>query len=132
MVGNQELGAVHETAADYQRREAGGEPIVLFPQQPPFRVDKNTLVPIGLVIAMVLGCTAGAWKISGALNEVQSKIIEASMKTDMRLEKIEENLADRWTTNDMVLWREEMINRNPDIKMPTVGEIRRSASPGGH
>ncbi len=66
-------------------------------------ISKDTLMPLGLVIAI---CGGVLW-ISTQLSGINYK-----------LDMLETKLQDQWTTRDMVNWGLRLKMGNPDIAIP--------------
>ena len=68
-------------------------------------ITKDTLMPLGMVIAL---CGGVVW-ISTQLNGINYK-----------LDMLEGNLEDQWTKRDMENWGLKLKMGNPDITIPTL------------
>ena len=68
-----------------------------------YTISKDTLMPLGMVIAL---CGGVLW-ISTQLSGINYK-----------LDMLETKLQDQWTTRDMVNWGLRLKMGNPDIAIP--------------
>jgi len=68
-----------------------------------YTITKDTLMPLGMVIAL---CGGVLW-ISTQLSGINYK-----------LDMLETKLQDQWTTRDMVNWGLRLKMGNPDIAIP--------------
>lgn len=89
----------------------------------PVRVDKDSLVSVGSVVAIVV-LILGGWRyLEDRFQGIQAEIREGSMRTDRRLERLEQDEArrmnDRWTYTDQRLWVSEFMRANPSMNIPT-------------
>ena len=79
-------------------------------------LDKSTLLPASLVIALVLGASSLAWKTANTLNSI-----------DLRLQRIEQRLdqvsVDRWTGTDQRVWALELREANTGLVIPSPSRI---------
>ena len=66
-------------------------------------LSKDTLIPLGMVIAL---CGGVVW-ISTQLNGINHK-----------LDMLEEKLEDQWTKRDMENWGLKLKMQNPEINIP--------------
>lgn len=94
-----------------------------------FRLDRDTLVPVSVVIACIAGCVTGAMWVTTRMSE-QDKNTAAALfdvnkqLADMRYEiqRLEGTLADRWTLTQHEAWalRFKLLNaqKYPDLRIP--------------
>ena len=68
-------------------------------------ISKETLVPLGMVVAL---CGGVVW-ISNQLSSIHNK-----------LELLEASLEEQWTKRDMENWGLKLKLENPDIKIPSL------------
>lgn len=83
-------------------------------QTEPMKIDRSTLVPIGVVVSIVLTLCG----VLGFLDSRFTAIDKALDKQDRRLEKLEESGQAQWTSIQMKLWVSEFRRLNPDVKVP--------------
>ncbi len=72
-------------------------------QEKKMTISKETLMPLGMVIAL---CGGVVW-ISNQLSSIHNK-----------LELLEASLEEQWTKRDMENWGLKLKLENPDIKIP--------------
>ena len=72
-------------------------------QEKKMTISKDTLVPLGMVMAL---CGGVVW-ISNQLSSIHNK-----------LELLEASLEEQWTKRDMENWGLKLKLENPDIKIP--------------
>ena len=72
-------------------------------QEKKMTISKDTLVPLGMVVAL---CGGVVW-ISNQLSSIHNK-----------LELLEASLEEQWTKRDMENWGLKLKLENPDIKIP--------------
>tara|TARA_A100001515_G_scaffold27406_1_gene21044 strand:- start:501 stop:740 length:240 start_codon:yes stop_codon:yes gene_type:complete len=72
-------------------------------QEKRMTISKDTLVPLGMVVAL---CGGVVW-ISNQLSSIHNK-----------LELLEASLEEQWTKRDMENWGLKLKLENPDIKIP--------------
>jgi len=72
-------------------------------QEKRMTISKDTLVPLGMVMAL---CGGVVW-ISNQLSSIHNK-----------LELLEASLEEQWTKRDMENWGLKLKLENPDIKIP--------------
>lgn len=72
-------------------------------QEKRMTISKETLVPLGMVVAL---CGGVVW-ISNQLSSIHNK-----------LELLEASLEEQWTKRDMENWGLKLKLENPDIKIP--------------
>ena len=70
-------------------------------------LSKDTLMPLGLVIAL---CGGVVW-ISTQLTNINYK-----------LDSLEEKLEEQWTKRDMENWGLKLKLNNPEISIPEIGD----------
>ncbi len=75
------------------------------PQEKRMTISKETLVPLGMVVAL---CGGVVW-ISNQLSSIHNK-----------LELLEASLEEQWTKRDMENWGLKLKLENPDIKIPSL------------
>jgi hypothetical protein len=100
-------------------------------KKPLFAVDKETLVPLGLLIAVVLAATAGTWQLAVALHSFQStqssrdqEFALKFQKIELQLQQLQQALASegsgRWNRTDMREWAANLRASNPNITIPEI------------
>ena len=98
-------------------------------------VGTNTLIPIGAVVAVFLA----AWQIQSyldkkfelmqvQLNSIKQESTEFNHTVKSQLATIEAMMANRWTSQDMKIWEQELKIRNPTLNVPDSGAITHSRS----
>tara|TARA_R100000995_G_scaffold63412_1_gene32779 strand:+ start:7879 stop:8118 length:240 start_codon:yes stop_codon:yes gene_type:complete len=74
-------------------------------QDKKYTLSKETLMPLGMVIAL---CAGVVW-ISNQLSLIHNK-----------LDLLESSLEEQWTKRDMENWGLKLKLENPDIEIPTI------------
>jgi len=98
---------------------------------PVFTLDKSTLVPLGLLIAVVLAATGGTWQLSSVLHEFKTEQSSRDHEFALKFQRIEIQLqqvqdtvtlngADRWRRSDMREWVALLKANNPTMTVPEV------------
>lgn len=105
----------------------------LEPKKSLFAVDKNTLVPLGLLIAVVLSATAGTWQLATALHTFQDDQTERGQEFALKFQRIEIQLEQlqkaviqegfgRWGRLEMREWAAALKANNPNLSVPEVSK----------
>ncbi len=87
-------------------------------------ITRETVVPIGIVVAVIAVAVVSAWNVSGALstNDANSQHrfekIEKGM-TDLK-KSIEALNHDQFSREEMAMWVQLLKARNPDLNIPEV------------
>jgi hypothetical protein len=81
-------------------------------------LNRSTLVPVGVAIAVALGLCSGSWWAATQLTMMNA-----------RLERIEYSMAQQWTLQDQIVFQAALSEANRDIglKVPQVQK-----APGSH
>jgi hypothetical protein len=82
----------------------------------PIVLGKNTLVPLGVMLGVIITMVS-VW---GYLDSRFGAIMGSLDRQDRRLEQLERNSKDRWSSIDMRLWVSEFRRMNPEIKIPNL------------
>lgn len=111
-------------------------------KQPLLRIDRETLVPIGLLVGVVLAAIgATTWinqTIASLIQETREANHErekstmllrselATLQADVRIigARVDGSMADRWRGADMRQWAELLQAKNPSIVVPHVEATR--------
>jgi hypothetical protein len=74
-------------------------------------LNKGTLLPIGVAVAVALGLSSGAWNAATQLAGINA-----------RLDRIEAGLSQQWTTHDQLIWASQLSesNRASGLVVPPV------------
>jgi len=101
-------------------------------------LSTNTLMPLGFVLAMVvvilnaqryLDTKFAAMQIR--IDESQKKIIDLNYAVNAQLTTIKGMMVNRWTSQDMRIWEQELKINNPTLNIPDSTRIvRNRALPG--
>lgn len=79
-------------------------------------LSRDTLLPVGVVIAIVATLFSGYVWLQGQFQGIYK-----------RLDRIDAQAADRWSETDMRLWVLELARMNPQLRLPDA----RHHAPGG-
>jgi hypothetical protein len=85
---------------------------------PIFTVDRNTLVPIGLLVAVVISSISATVWINTRLIGLTHSIERLDERLTELRTQVTNGSADRWTSNDMLRWVDLANASNPSIKLP--------------
>jgi peroxiredoxin family protein len=95
-------------------------------------ISTNTLVPLGAVVAVFLT----AWQVQAylakqfmqmqvQLDMLRKDYTEHTYVVNHQLDAIRAIMGDRWTSQDMKIWEQELKIRNPNLNVPNSVEITR-------
>ena len=97
--------------------------------QKPVMLNKNTLVPIGVLVSCVVMALSGqSWlndKFKQAEDHIDVKFEEQGLKLndlERRLFSLEEAQKVRWNSLDMRRWILDLRSANPDLSIPDIKE----------
>ncbi|MCR9245635.1 MAG: hypothetical protein NXI31_11435 [bacterium] len=101
---------------------------------PPF-INRQTLIPIGLLVAVVMSAIAGTWKIASALGDFQEDLAKRDANQALRFQRIElkieslegaiqNDTKNDWAFQDMRAWVEVLAARNQSMSVPKVEKVR--------
>lgn len=94
-------------------------------------LTQQTLVPLGLLVAVLLAAVGGTWQLSQVVAGFQQSLSEQSAAQALKFQRLEIKLdqleaavsaagGDRWTRTDMRAYVETMRVRNPQINFPEI------------
>lgn len=84
------------------------------PLAPIFSLDRNTLVPIGLLVAVVLASISATTWIQGTLLSLEHKIDQLKERVTV----LAADGGDRWTLRDQEAWADLLQARNSALIVP--------------
>jgi hypothetical protein len=84
------------------------------------KLTRETLVPIGLVVAVVIAITTGAVWLNSTLQSLDFQLTALQNKVDSIQQQLEAASFDRWTGRDMKLWTELLKAKNPNLEIPSI------------
>jgi hypothetical protein len=105
-------------------------------RSPIIRIDRDTLVPIGLLVSVVMSAVGAVWWISSTIHELtqqqreawfvqQTAMLELKgqldvLKSELRLvaSQVQDGSSDRWRFADMVAWAKLLAAQNPTLTIP--------------
>jgi hypothetical protein len=85
-------------------------------ERPPalFSINRETLVPIGLLISVVVCAITGTAWIQRTILDLDHKISELTT----RVESMNDRMNDRWTYSMQAAWADLLQARNPTMNVP--------------
>lgn len=98
-------------------------------------ISSNTLIPLGAVVLVFLA----AWNVQAfmekkfqsmpaQLNDIKRESTEYNYVVNTQLDGLRKMMSDRWTSQDMKIWEQELKIRNPAINVPDSAAITRNRS----
>lgn len=92
-----------------------------------FVLDKNTVVPLGLLLTVVAAMTSGALWIQSSFIELKyelestnHKIQEQILKMNDLKSEIQEKMTDRWSKTEMINFINLLKAKNPSLSIPDI------------
>lgn len=89
-------------------------------------ISRDTLIPLGTAVAVVVGLITGAWWLAGLKGDIErsnNALRDEIRDLRYRIERSEQTMLDRWTATHQRLWASEMQRRNPTLTVPEVSDI---------
>ena len=86
------------------------------------KLTRETLVPIGLVAAMVVAIASGAVWLNTQLQNLNFQMSALQVKVDSIQTQLVEASTMHWSARDMQLWIALLKAQNPDIKVPDISK----------
>ena len=91
-------------------------------------LDRGTLVPLGLLIAVVLSAIGGTWQVGSVMSTFSGQLADQRHEFSLRFQSLEIQLkqlqastvTDRWHRSDMREWSSLLQSQNPDLQVPKV------------
>jgi hypothetical protein len=87
-------------------------------------ISRETVVPVGVVAAVICIATASAWQLSAAMTQGDANSARRFEKLETGFEElkaaIERGTANRLSRSEHVLWIELLRARNPALDVPTL------------
>jgi len=101
-------------------------------------IGANTLVPLGAVFLVFMA----AWKVQAfmedkfkamqkQLDEIKHEATESSYTVNNQLDGLKNMMVNRWTSQDMKIWEQELKIRNPSLDVPNSSDVTRNRSVTG-
>ena len=84
------------------------------------KLNKDTLVPIGLVAGVAVALATGAVWLNTKLQSIDFKMEMLSQQLKAVTVQLETDHREHWSTRDMELWAKLLRAQNPDIKIPEI------------
>lgn len=84
-------------------------------------ITGQTLLPLGVVIAIVLAL----WRGASFLDERFAQLTASDRVISEQLMVIKMSLSDRWTLTDMRIWEQSLKISNPSLNVPDSMTITR-------
>lgn len=72
-------------------------------------IDRNTLIPLGVVGSVAITFLGGTWWLQGRLSDI-----------DRRLERIEYKTDASWNQTSMENWALKLARQNPTLIVPEI------------
>lgn len=86
----------------------------------PAILSRETLMPIGLVVACVVPVAIGAMWMRDGMRENQNAIASLRVEMNNRFNALEAKTSDNWRMSDMERWALRFERDNPTVKVPDV------------
>jgi hypothetical protein len=84
------------------------------------KLTKETLIPVGLMMAVVVSVSSGAVWLNTQLQGTNYKLSALELKLDSIQEQLKAASLDRWSSRDMKLWIELLKAKNPKMEIPQI------------
>ena len=101
-------------------------------------LSTNTLVPVGFVVAMiVLAFNAQRYldakflSMQQRIDGTQKQIFDLNYTLNTQLSTIKGMMNNRWTSQDMRIWEQELKINNPALQIPDSTKITRARAISG-
>ena len=96
-------------------------------------VSSNTLIPLGAVVLVFMA----AWNVQSfmekkfkdmqeQLNDIKHAATASNYSMNSQLGALKTMMVNRWTSQDMKIWEQELKIRNPTIDVPNSTDITRT------
>lgn len=73
------------------------------------RIDKSTLIPVGVAATIVTTLMGATWWLQGRLSDIDRRLERIEMKTDAS-----------WNETAMENWALRLAKANPNISVPDI------------
>lgn len=91
----------------------------------------QTMVPVGLLVAVLLTAVGGTWQLGRTMGEFREDLVGRDHAMDLRFQRLEikieqlertvsDTASDRWTITNMRSWVDSFKVRNPQIVVPDI------------
>jgi hypothetical protein len=87
-------------------------------RSPVFSIDRNTLVPIGLLVAVVVSSISATVWINTQLLKLSNSIDRLDERVAELRSQVANGTADKWSRADMVHWVDLANASNVALKLP--------------
>lgn len=84
-------------------------------------ISENTLVPIGVAVAIFIAIGSYTAWISKQFRDVGDKIMSQGANISERLQRLEFKIEERFTKDDFRRWEREFFRANPTLRPPEDG-----------
>lgn len=87
-------------------------------------LTQQTLVPLGLLVAVVLTAVGGTWTLARVFADMESNQALRFQRLELKLDSLEQAVSsahnDKWTRTDMRSWVDALQARNSSISVPDI------------
>ena len=94
-------------------------------------LTQQTLVPLGLLVAVLLAAVGGTWQLSQVVGGFQQSLSEQAaaqalkfQRLGLKLDALEAALSsaasDKWTRTEMRAWTDALQARNSSLSIPDI------------
>ena len=88
------------------------------PKEPFLKIDRTTLVPIGLLVAVVISAISATVWINTYLLRLTYSVEALNERVTALSTRLDAATGDRWTMSDMVAWVALTAAKNPALVLP--------------
>lgn len=85
------------------------------------KLTRDTLIPIGLVVGIVVAFASGAVWLNTKLQSIDFNMEMLRQELKAVTLKLETDHREHWSTRDMQLWAKLLKAQNPDMNIPEIG-----------
>ena len=84
------------------------------------KLNKDTLIPLGIVAALIISTATGAVWINTKLQSIDHRMEKMGADMSSLQEKFDLADEDHWTFREMKLWSQLLKAKNPNIDIPNI------------
>lgn len=86
----------------------------------------NTLVPLGMVAGIILSLVTGAIYFERKFTTIEKQMGVMNHEVSLQLQTIQANMQNRWTSQDMKIWEQQLQIKNPNLVVPDSSAITKA------